>query len=108
MDETLCTPTPVTASHIQEMIAHLSTTADGEPLRNAMDSLKLALKENPAACELLQPEDIGEMSKAIMKLEGLMILNAKVRKEVKESRKGKGKSAVSLDPSELEAMADQM
>lgn len=107
-EETLCTPFSPDASHIKEMISLISTTTDGEPLRDHMDRLKKALKENPAACELLQPEDIGEMVRGIMKLENKMILDAKTRSEVKASRKKNGSAKVSLNPDDLNAVADEM
>lgn len=64
------TQTAVSAQSIKDMIDRLSQTEDGEPLKDAMKSLKKALLENPTACALLLPEDIGEMVKHLMKVTG--------------------------------------
>lgn len=105
--ENLCTPVQPDAVHIKEMIALISTTGK-DNLREHMDRLKVALKENPAACELLLPEDIGEMVKAIGILEGKMIFDAKVKAESRASRGKSKEKNVNLDPSALDQMIDEM
>lgn len=50
----------LTIDQIREKIAQLDHTEDGEPLDKAMRELKVALKENPAACSLMLDEDIGK------------------------------------------------
>ena len=45
-----------------------------------MDDLKVVLLKNPAACQLLLPEDIGEMVSCIKK----MMLGAKTLAEIKK------------------------
>ena len=44
---------------LREFIAQLATTEEGQPLEHAMRDLKIALKQNPAACSLMLDEDIG-------------------------------------------------
>lgn len=46
-------------TEIQQKIKILSETDDQQQIKPMMADLKRALKENPAACSLLQPEDIG-------------------------------------------------
>lgn len=60
----------ISAQAIKDMIDNLSKTEDGEPLGNAMKELKVALLQNPTACAMLLPEDIGEMVKFLMKVTG--------------------------------------
>jgi hypothetical protein len=50
------------ASEIQARIKNLETLFE-QPLKDEMQSLKLSLIENPAACMLLMDEDIGELVK---------------------------------------------
>lgn len=57
------------ASDIQVRIKELAELGD-EDLKGAMDDLKGALMENPAACALMLPEDIGEMVKALRRITG--------------------------------------
>jgi len=49
----------LTIDQLRGLIEKLETTEDGEPLRNAMTELKVALKQNPAACSLMLEDDIG-------------------------------------------------
>ncbi len=44
---------------LREKIAQLATTEEGQPLEHAMRDLKIALKQNPAACSLMLDEDVG-------------------------------------------------
>ena len=60
----------VKMQHIKDMISQLSQTEDGEPLKDAMQKLKQALKGNPVACAMLLPEDIGECVRVLMKITG--------------------------------------
>lgn len=53
---------------LREKIALLSTTEDGTPLDNAMRDLKIALKQNPAACSLMLDEDIGACVTALRRM----------------------------------------
>lgn len=62
--------TAVSVQKIKDMIDLLSQTEDGEPLKNAMSELKVTLLENPTACALLLPADVGEMVKFLMKVTG--------------------------------------
>lgn len=55
----------LSTEQLKEKISILSQTEDGEPLAKAMFELKKALKENPAACSLLLPEDIGQCVAAL-------------------------------------------
>lgn len=106
-EDTLAVPQTADIEHIRSMIQNLSEVGESG-LRQEMDKLKVALKENPAACELLMPEDIGEMVKHIMKLEGKMIFDAKVKAESKAAKKKGGSDKVNLDPDVLKQMEDEM
>jgi hypothetical protein len=53
---------------IRAMINQLSMTEDGEPLKTAMQRLKKGIKDNPEACSLLLPEEIGEMVKNLYRM----------------------------------------
>lgn len=72
LDAPLDKPTTIervaTIEEIKAMIAQLSQTEDGEPLKTAMADLKKAIKHNPTACSLLLPEDVGEMVKHLYKM----------------------------------------
>lgn len=73
---------------IQNMIGLLSQTEDGEHLKNAMSKLKVALKQNPAACALLRPEDIGEMVKNLYRMTNKGILD-ELNPKAKQGKKEK-------------------
>lgn len=60
--------TIISIEEIRNMIAQLGQTEDGEPLKNAMSRLKKGIKDNPEACALLLPEDIGDMVKALYRM----------------------------------------
>lgn len=75
------------ASNIQQRIKELNDLAD-EDLKGAMDDLKRALMENPAACSLMLPEDIGQMVSALRKITGQAVVAAsKPKKEKKDKIK---------------------
>lgn len=86
-------------SDIKERILQLSALAEDD-LTNAMTELKAALKENPSAVEILLPEDIGEMVKALRKITGEALATA-------AKPKGKPK-AKKLTEEELNAALDDL
>lgn len=94
MNET--TETEQLAHEIQARIQQLSDLS-GTSLKNEMDDLKLCLLKNPAACELLLPEDIGMAVAAIKKLLGHAIATATAEKP---SRRKPAVQLV-LDPNEI-------
>lgn len=59
---------------IREKIALLGTTEEGLPLDTAMRNLKVALKQNPAACSLMLDEDIGLCVAALRRMTNKNIL----------------------------------
>lgn len=71
------------AAEIQARIKQLQDL-DPEPLQGAMKDLKAALMQNPAACSLLLPEDIGEMVAALRKITGEAVVTATVKKASKK------------------------
>jgi len=79
----------ITIEDIREKITKLSQTADGEPLKDAMNNLKLALKSNPEACNLLLPEEIGEMVKHIYKVTNTAVITEKAKSATKDAKKMK-------------------
>lgn len=92
-------------NQLQEKIAQLATTEDGVPLRTAMDDLKKALKENPAACSLLLPTDIGECVAALKRLTNKEILADLAKKPSERKKKGAGLG--SLTKEELESISPE-
>lgn len=75
---------------------------DTEDLTQAMKDLKRALSENPAACALMLPEDLGQMVAALRRIVGEDI--AEASKPAKE-RKTKAKA---LTAEELAAAFDEL
>lgn len=94
LDAPLDAPAPIekvmSVEEIQAMIAQLSVTEDGEPLKKAMADLKKAIKDNPHACSALLPEDIGEMVKALYKMTDRDLTLAIEKAKKKGSKKGGG------------------
>lgn len=75
-------------------------------LKEAMDSLKLSLLENPAAVEIMLPEDIGEMVKALMKITGQQITEAVNKK--KTGRKTKEPSLKNLSEDDISKAFEEL
>lgn len=71
-----------------------------EDIKSAMDSLKIALLQNPAAVAIMLPEDIGEMVKALRQITGQAIAESSKPKE-KKSKK-------TLTPEELAAAFEEL
>ena len=103
MNENLSSPHDPDISHIKRMISELSTV-NNENLQTAMDDLKRALMENPAASSLLLPEDIGEIVKHYKTMTGKMIIQSKVKAST--SKKNGAKHVPSADF--LKQMEDQI
>ena len=100
--------TAVTAQKIKDMIDALSQTEDGEPLKNAMSKLKVALLENPTACALLLPEDIGEMVKYLMKVTGRDLEMQQGSSAKKKGTSTKGPVIDFTDPETLKKLEDDL
>lgn len=66
-------PNTLSINQLREMIKQLSTTEDGENLKTAMTQLKAALRDNPEACALMLPVDIGQCVQALRRMTGQMI-----------------------------------
>lgn len=78
---------------IKARIQQLNELA-GTDLATEMDDLKVVLLQNPAACQLLLPEDVGMAVAAIKR----MVFTAITSKEkVVKERPGKVKVDLSLD-----------
>lgn len=73
---------------------------DGDSLKGEMIELKKAILDNPAACSLLMPEEIGVLVSSIRKILGVAIATANAPKEKKVSVK---KASTKLTPEELSA-----
>ena len=78
MSENLSTPTPIDLAGIQAKINALSELTDTH-LEGAMKELKVALRDNPAACNLMLPEDIGMLVGYIIRLENKVIVEAEAK-----------------------------
>ena len=66
--------TVITVEEIKQKIRELSTTEAGDSLKSAMSDLKLALRYNPEAANLLLPEEIGELVKHLRKVTATEII----------------------------------
>jgi len=77
----------ITVDEIKAKIANLSTIPDMPNLKNAMNDLKRALRQNPAACNLLLPEDIGQMVQHLYKVTNTVVLQAKAKDLNKAAKK---------------------
>lgn len=90
---------------IKAMIQQLSVTEEGEPLKDHMDKLKLALKHNPVACAMLLPEDIGQMVSVLQRITGLSL----EEQATPEKRKKKKDGGIDFtDPEALKKMEDDL
>ena len=63
----------------------------GDDLKNEMINLKKALLENPQACMLLLPEEIGSMVSHLRKITGIAIATASAKTNKKKEPKAAGK-----------------
>lgn len=73
------------ASNIQQRIKELNDLAE-EDLKDAMDDLKRALMDNPAACSLMLPEDVGQMVSALRRITGQALVSAPKTKAKKADK----------------------
>lgn len=97
----------ITIDDIRSKISQLAQTADGEPLRNAMQDLKIALRANPEACNLLMPEEIGEMVKHLYKITNTAVLLEKSKAVGKNDKLSQKKiNEMLMNPETLKNLAD--
>lgn len=112
MNTMTSTPTNVSQAEIEQTASEISikiknlANFDGESLKGEMASLKKALLENPAACSLLQPEDIGLAVANIRRMVGIAIATASAPKERAKSTKPKKLTAVELAKAMAEVSDD--
>lgn len=78
----------LTIDQLQSMIQRLSSTEEGFDLKQEMSRLKVALKQNPAACSMLLPEDVGAMVEKLKKITNRGILD-QLNPEIKKEKKVK-------------------
>jgi hypothetical protein len=93
----------ISVAEIQEKIALLATLPT-EDLKGAMSELKLALRANPEACNLMLPEEIGAMVAALYKTTNQKIMEVKTKDLVKAS--AKMVKSVDLSKVDLNKLAD--
>lgn len=77
-------------------------TLMGDALENGMKDLKKALKENPAACELMLDEDLGRMVVALRRMKGEQLAEATSGKKASGGKKNTAKET-KLTREEIEA-----
>ena len=89
-------------SEIAQRIKQLEDLS-GDDLKNEMMNLKKALLENPQACMLLLPDEIGSMVSSLRKITGIAIATA-------SSKTGKKKSESSPKAKKMtaEELADAL
>jgi len=106
MTNSIDTEVAQVASEISIKIKNLCNF-DGESLKGEMTSLKKALLENPAACSLLHPEDIGEAIANLRRMVGIALASATAPKERKiATGKPKALSKVELAKAMAEVSDD--
>jgi hypothetical protein len=76
-------------------------TLSGVDLEQAMKNLKQALIQNPAACSLLLPEEVGAMVDKLRQITGQSITAAKTSKEKKDNKKA-------LSAEEMQSAFDEL
>lgn len=84
-------------SEISQRIKALESLS-GDDLKNEMINLKKALLENPQACMLLLPEEIGSLVSSLRKITGIAIAtaSAKTKKAPGEKKSSKKMTAQEL------------
>lgn len=111
MSENLSSPIPPDIDHIRELIAEISNQGK-EQLDQHMKKLKKALLENPSAANLILPQEIGLMVRALKEMEGKIIIDAKNNEELKKQKRlAKSKQVdkdVNTDPQAVLADLDEM
>lgn len=78
--------TPITVEEIKARIAKLQGTPKDD-LKKEMISLKIALRANPEAANLLLPQEIGELVKAIYKMTEQVVIQSAAKATTKASKK---------------------
>ena len=77
-------------SEISQRIKTLEVMS-GDDLKNEMMDLKKALLENPQACMLLLPEEIGSMVSHLRKITGIAIATASAKTKKTGEKKAPAK-----------------
>jgi hypothetical protein len=90
-------------SDLQQRISDLESYS-GEDLKSQMTQLKKALMENPSACALMQPVEIGQMVSALRRITGQHAVEAATKKAAGRS---KAKPVV-LSEAEMQAAFDEL
>lgn len=95
---------PVVANAFIDIVrkARKLRTLMGDALENGMKDLKKALKENPAACELMLDEDLGRMVVALRRMKGEQLAEATSGKKTTGGKKNTAKET-KLTREEIEA-----
>ena len=68
----------------------------GDELKSEMSALKKAIMENPQACSLLLPEDIGVMVSSLRRIVGTAIVAASTKKTKEKKPSTKKMTAAEL------------
>lgn len=77
---------PITIETIQDRIKQLDGQ-EGDTLKKSMAQLRIALRANPEACNLLLPEDIGKMVQHIYKMTKTTVVKAVAERSVARAKK---------------------
>lgn len=84
--ETVILGVEISVDEIREKIKKLTDIPEAN-LKDAMVDLKKALRLNPAACNLLLPEEIGLMVQHLYKVTKTQVVVAKSKDVVKTAKK---------------------
>ena len=69
----------------------------GDDLKNEMMNLKKALLENPQACMLLLPDEIGAMVSSLRKITGIAIATASAKTKKAGEKKASSKKMTAAE-----------
>lgn len=88
---------------IKKKILELETLPDGPELQGAMKTLKEALMQNPSACSLMLPTDIGKMVIALRVLTKEALIEAS-----KEKKAGRKPKTAALTVDDIDKVLDEL
>ena len=88
------------AHDIKQRISELSDLGE-EDLTGAMADLKRALMENPAACSILLPEDVGQLVAALRRITKQEVFSATTKSKTPKKPK-------TLTKEEIDAAWDEL
>lgn len=107
-EEAIGNASPADAQAYADIKAKLNLLSDmsDDSLKSAMTDLKKALLNNPQACYLMLPQDIGQMVVALRAMKNEAVVEA--TKDPKEKKATKAKASKPLTAEEIAAAFDEL